>query len=384
MSFYLAARIFTAIFYGAAAYLLPMIKGIMISQIVSIIAPTALWIASIHVDMPRRLGFIIPALFLDMYGHIAFFTLLRYKQNHNSNVKWKQWFERMFEFIPAISIEHRVERMNAFVSLVFGYSVVAILFQNQGGYDINAFLGKAILGLMQAFTFNWIYFDIDSRNIKLHAIRRSGISGQSYSYLFLSLYFIANTAIAGLWGFSHLPFVMGYIVATSALSRLVLATDVPGTNLNQLAEPYRDSAEDEFNSGVRFFYCHGLAIALLCMAVISFSHEHKKQPTLRLNKNIRLANRIAVCVIMFFLPLATSLHSLSLISITLSLTVWALIVELWGKSCTDDPFIGEKDGCCITYCARCKKDDVEEMIASDEKPLRGELLELDRAEKTAV
>lgn len=177
---------------------------------------------------------------------------------------------------------------------------------------------------------------------------------------------------------------MSYIVATSALSRLVLATDVPGTDLNQLAEPYRDSAEDHFNAGVRFFYCHGLAIALLCMTAISFSHEHKKQPTLRLSKNIRLANRIAVCVIMFFLPLATSLRSLNLISITLSLTVWVLIVELWGKSCTDDPFIGEKDGCCITYSARCKKNDVEDRVASDEIPLRGEVLELDRAEKTAV
>lgn len=365
VSFYLAARIFTAIFYGIAAYLLPMIKGAMISQIIFIIIPTALWIASIHVDMPGRLGFIVPALFLDMYGQVAFFTIVRYIQIHAAESFWKRRFDRMFEFYPAISIEHRVERMNAFVSLVFGYSVVAILFQNQGGYDINAFLGKAILGLMQAFTFNWIYFDIDGRNINLHAIRRSPIT-------------------AGLWGFSHLPFVMGYIVATSALSRLVLATDVPGTGSNQLAEPYRDSAEDHFNSGVRFFYCHGLAIALLCMAAISFSHEHKKQPTLRLNKSIRLANRIAVCIIMFFLPLATSLRSLDLISITLSLTVWVLIIELWGKSCRDDPFIGEKDGCCITYCARCKKNDVGGAVGSDGRLLRGEMLELDRAEKTAI
>jgi hypothetical protein len=238
---------------------------------------------------------------------------------------------------------------------------------------------------MQAFTFNWIYFDIDGRNINLHAIRRSAISGKTSFVGFSSPYLIANKAIiAGLWGFSHLPFVMGYIVATSALSRLVLATDVPGTDLNQLAEPYRDSAEDQFNAGVRFFYCHGLAIALLCTAAISFSHEHKKQPTLRMNKNMRLANRVAVCVIMFFLPLATSLRSLNLISITLSLTVWVLIVELWGKSCTDDPFFGEKDGRCITYCARCKKNDVEEMIVSDETPLRGEVLELDRADKTAI
>ncbi|GFP54159.1 hypothetical protein TASIC1_0003053700 [Trichoderma asperellum] len=177
VSFYLAARIFTAIFYGIAAYLLPMIKAVMISQIIFIIIPTALWIASIHADMPSRLGFIVPALFLDMYGQVAFFAIVRYNQNHAAESVWKRRFDRMFEFYPAISIEHRVERMNAFVSLVFGYSVVAILFQNQGGYDVNAFLGKAILGLMQAFTFNWIYFDIDGRNINLHAIRRSPITG---------------------------------------------------------------------------------------------------------------------------------------------------------------------------------------------------------------
>ena len=67
------------------------------------------------------------------------------------------------------------ERTNAFVTLVFGYSVVALLFQNKAAYGINAyvliifqvnlliqsrFFGKAILGLIQAFSFNWLYFEI--------------------------------------------------------------------------------------------------------------------------------------------------------------------------------------------------------------------------------
>ncbi|EHK24411.1 uncharacterized protein TRIVIDRAFT_29877 [Trichoderma virens Gv29-8] len=365
VSFYLAARVFTAIFYGMTAYLLPMIKGIMICQIFGTAIPTALWIASIYVDMPGRLGFIVPALVLDMYGHVFFLGLFLYIQGKAPEGIWKKRLSSMFEFYPAISIEHRVERMNAFVSLVLGYSVVAILFQSDGGYNINAFLGKAILGLMQAFTFNWIYFDIDASNLNLHAIRRSRIS-------------------AGIWEFAHLMFVMGYIVATSALSRLVLATDVPDTNPEQLAEPYRDSAEDHFNAGVRFFYCHGLAIALLSMGAISFSHEHKKLPMLRLSKNVRLANRIAVCIVMFFLPLAHSLRSLSLISVTLSLSIWVLIVELWGKSCTDDPFIGEKDGCCVTYYAKCKKKDLKKITSSHERRPSGEILELGRGEKTAI
>ncbi|KAM3539135.1 hypothetical protein ARSEF1564_007961 [Beauveria bassiana] len=67
-------------------------------------------------------------------------------------------------------ILHCVERTNAFVSLVLGYSVVGILFQSNGGYNLDAFLGKAILGLLQAFFVDWIYFDIDANGIGLHAI----------------------------------------------------------------------------------------------------------------------------------------------------------------------------------------------------------------------
>lgn len=179
VSFYLATRIATAVFYATAACLLPMIKGPMVFQIMGIVTPTALWIASIYVEMPDRLGLIIPALALDLYGQVFYIRLFKYGQGQVPEGRWKQRLGRMFEFYPAMSIEHRVERMNAFVSLVLGYSVVAILFQSNGGYNINAFLGKALLALMQAFTFNWIYFDIDGSGLKVHAIRRSGISGKS-------------------------------------------------------------------------------------------------------------------------------------------------------------------------------------------------------------
>lgn len=46
---------------------------------------------------------------------------------------------KWFEFVPAINIEHKTERTNAFVTLVFGYSVVALLFQNKAPYGINAY-----------------------------------------------------------------------------------------------------------------------------------------------------------------------------------------------------------------------------------------------------
>jgi hypothetical protein len=38
---------------------------------------------------------------------------------------------------------------------VMGYSILTILYQSRSSFGINAFFGKGVLGLIQAFTFNW-------------------------------------------------------------------------------------------------------------------------------------------------------------------------------------------------------------------------------------
>jgi low temperature requirement protein LtrA len=80
-----------------------------------------------------------------------------------------------------MNIEHKVERTNAFTTLVFGYSVVAIIYQNAASFGLNAFFGKAALGLVQAFCFNWIYFELDGADLYTHAIRRTVTSGEFIS-----------------------------------------------------------------------------------------------------------------------------------------------------------------------------------------------------------
>ena len=177
VSYYLAARLFAAVHYAITAFTLPMIKGVMICSVLNILVPAALWIGSIHVEMPGRLGLIWPALALDLFAQGLSIGLFRWARSVGQNTSLGTRLNRFFEFYPAMNIEHRVERMNAFVSLVLGYSVVSILFQSGGGYSVNAFLGKAVLGLIQAFIFNWIYFDVDARNLNLHAIRRSANTG---------------------------------------------------------------------------------------------------------------------------------------------------------------------------------------------------------------
>lgn len=381
VSFYLAARFRGIVHFLTTGYLLPMVRGVMICQALVIIVPAALWVASIHVEMPSRLALIWIAICLDMGGQSIITGLFQYGRTTAKDNKFIKGLTGIFEFFPAVNIEHRVERTNAFVSLVFGYSVMGPMFQSHGGYTVDVFLGKAVLGLVQAFVFNWIYFDVDGGNINIHAIRRSMISCKPFT---LPCEKPPLTTKASVWHYAHLPFIMGYILASAGLSKLVLVADTPDANPEHLTDHYIERADGEIANGIRYFYCHGLAIALFFMGVIAFCHEHRHPATRRLSKKTRLTNRLLACIILFFLPMAKSLNSLHLISITLALTVWVLLLEIVGKSCRSDPFIGEKKGCTIRYKCRCTKKDLENANLGEKQNASAEVLALGPKDKTAV
>ena len=86
---------------------------------------------------------------------------------------------------------------------------------------------------------------------------------------------------------------------------------------------------------------------------MSICHIHKDPPRGdRITKRYRMANRIGICVILICLPLSHRLNSLQLISVTTGLVLWVLLLELWGASCPDESFFGEKRSC--KYTANCK------------------------------
>ena len=186
IAFYLAARLFGAAYYAACAYWIPMVRGAMISQAVSNALPASLWIGSIHTDLPSRLALIWIAIFFDLFGGI--FIILIQRGGTWMSQPLRQKAARAFEFYPALNIEHKIERTGAFVTLVFGYSILSLLYQNRASFGINAFFGKAVLALVQAFAFNWMYFEVDSFNLHKHAIRRRVWSCKLLSRQFV-LYF---------------------------------------------------------------------------------------------------------------------------------------------------------------------------------------------------
>lgn len=131
---------------------------------------------------------------------------------------------------------------------------------------------------------------------------------------------------------------MAYVLAAAALSKLVLVRDSHGTDPHDLTEAYLEKSEAEVVQGLRWFYCAGLGIALLCMTIISLCHIHKVFDGQRINKKVRLANRIVVAIILICLPLAESLESLQLVSVVTGLVVYVLMVDVYGSTSKHDDF----------------------------------------------
>lgn len=64
---------------------------------------------------------------------------------------------------------------------------------------------------------------------------------------------------------------MGFVLAGSALSKLVLAHDHENNDLEDLVEDWQAKSEADISSGLRWFYCGGLTVSLVCMGeLLSF------------------------------------------------------------------------------------------------------------------
>jgi low temperature requirement protein LtrA len=351
VAFYLGERLLQGIYFLWVAALVPTIRGVMVCQTGLLLITTAMWIASVHTEYPGRLGLMIPAVLLDLFGSMAVTFVMRAIQQFNESNSPKRFARFMnglaihFEFYPAFNIEHRVERNNTFVALVFGYSVLAILYQNRFSvFASDAIFGKACLSLIQAFCFNWMYFEIDLLNMQVHAIRRHYFS-------------------AWIWIFGHLPFAMGYTLAATAMSNIVLAHDCSNADEGSLGEPYDTRSLAEVSTGLRWFYCGGLCVALVFSCVISLSHLYRISEDARLTRESRLLVRFAAAIAILLLPVVPvhRLQSLALIGITCSVIIGCLIVDLYGLSRKDDDFwfggFSHTEKKATTYAAHCTLDD---------------------------
>jgi low temperature requirement protein LtrA len=114
IAFYVTQRLFSATWFAAVAIILQQVRGAMMATAIINVITAAIWIASIHVPWPRQLAPIVIAIMLDLFGNVFLIWIMKAAAKN----KLPEAIRKSFEFFPAINIEHRVERNNAFVSLV--------------------------------------------------------------------------------------------------------------------------------------------------------------------------------------------------------------------------------------------------------------------------
>ena len=148
-------------------------------------------------------------------------------------------------------------------------------------------------------------------------------------------------ASAWVWIFGHLPFIMGYTLSATAMSKIVLAHDVSHSDEGSLEKPYDEESPEYVATGLRWFYCGGLCVALIFSCIISLSHLYHVKEDARLTQSSRLIYRSGAAISILMLPLAPKerLESLALVGITCSIVISCLIVDLYGLSSKDKEYV---------------------------------------------
>ena len=147
ISFYLTQRLFLLTIFTIFSYTIPMIRGALLLQVVVGVLACVIYIVSIHVAYPYNLAPLFLGLLVDYAGGVVMVFFIRYVKGKEGSPACDR-LAKLFEFMPGMNIEHRVERTSAFTTLVFGYSILKSLFQSHAHVGVNAFLGK---GLSLAF-----------------------------------------------------------------------------------------------------------------------------------------------------------------------------------------------------------------------------------------
>ncbi|KAG8858347.1 hypothetical protein FRB91_009932 [Serendipita sp. 411] len=202
-------------------------------------------------------------------------------------------------YIPALNIEHFLERTAAFVVIVLGEMVLSVVYHaTPAQVGFKNIYGKAICGLMIAFNFCWLYFDAECSHRFLHALRRHWFTGLTFTNL-------------------HYPLSAALILAGAATSRM--------------------TQEDEVTEAINWYFGGGLGVAMFTMALIGFTHRNLDPTgTTRLGRNTQLGLRCAVGVVMICLPLS-KLNPLEMMGTCAGLTSFLVVEETFGKLHRGEP-----------------------------------------------
>lgn len=168
-------------------------------------------------------------------------------------------------YIPALSLEHAMERTTQFVIVATGEMIVSSTFTASKKYGLTDKFGRSSLAICCSFFIIWLYYDADSSRTFQHALRRHAITSSMFSAL-------------------HFPLTAALILLGSSLTQMI--------NL-------RDESD-----GYLWFWSGSCAVYLLIVGIIGLLHRNlDKHNSTLLPRWCRLSLRFIVALIIFFLPL---------------------------------------------------------------------------------
>ncbi|CAG8693215.1 2875_t:CDS:2, partial [Acaulospora colombiana] len=236
--------------------------------------------------------------------------------------------------VPALNIEHFLERTAAFVVIVLGEMVLSVVYHattSQVGFQRYIFpdlshsksksvfyriYGIAICGLITAFNLCWLWF-----------------AGTMFTTL-------------------HFPLCAGLLIVSAAMS-------------------YFTKHETEAPEAIRWYFGGGLGCSMFCLAALGYTHRGlDPEGTTRISRRVQLIVRILVGVAFTCIPLAHNLSPLELMGIGAGLTSLLVMEETYGKLWRGEPISKPSASEKAAAEADAKNDEIIESPVEEKPPHR--------------
>jgi low temperature requirement protein LtrA len=180
------------------------------------------------------------------------------------------------------------------VVIVLGEAIINATFRaHTGEVGVHTEYGRASLGISCAFFIAWLYFSAESSRRYTHALRRHWVS-------------------AILFGQLHFPLTSALILVGASMAALV--------------------AEQQVVQGLRWYFSGGVAIAVLCTALIGATHRSMDDANSSLvPRGFRLTARAMAAAVIACIPLGHHLDTTDFLGVHVGVLAFAAFLDTFGK-----------------------------------------------------
>ncbi|ODV98191.1 hypothetical protein PACTADRAFT_185381 [Pachysolen tannophilus NRRL Y-2460] len=284
---YMMCRYSVAVTYIFYSFFVPQHRIQIRIYSALILVVTCAWISVIFVSTRAKVGLTIGIMFLEQVSYVIAFHPITKKL-----LKLK--------FSTALNVEREVSRFGAFYTIAIGEFLYNIVTSAYTGPGIHEKLWKALLTLIIAYIFMFVYFDGTGDIVHLPALTRSVHS-------------------AYIWIFIHVPLIGSLVLVAYASSNLI--------SLDEITLSKGGYIDKMSLYGLSFFFSGGTCITLVSLGIIAMSDKTLEDVDSKyLSKIIRVFPRFPIAIAILCLSFA-ELKPAMLIGLTTLMLSFIFIYE---------------------------------------------------------